>query len=184
MGFSEIVTYSFISPKYYDKIRLAGGQPAAQIAWSSHNPLGEDTSVMRTTTLPSMLEVLSRNYNNRNKAAALYEIGQRLPAPSRDSELPDERSLRHDRRLRRGTRLLHPQGRSSKRCSTAAGIEGRNITAVSDDPTYHPGRCAVHHRERPRARHASARCTRQSVEELPDRRARLCRLASTAGGAV
>ena len=68
------MTYSFISPKYYDKIGLpadSGRRDSVVIS----NPLGEDTSVMRTTTLPSMLEVIARNYNNRNAAARLYEIG-------------------------------------------------------------------------------------------------------------
>ena len=75
MGLDEIITYSFISPAYYDKIRMPKDDPRRD-SLRILNPLGEDTSIMRTTVLPSMLEILTRNYNYRNKAAALYEIGR------------------------------------------------------------------------------------------------------------
>ena len=74
-GYSEIITYSFISPAAYDKI-LWGKDDAHRKSFKILNPLGEDTSIMRTTTLPSMLEVLGRNWNNRVKAAWLYELGR------------------------------------------------------------------------------------------------------------
>ncbi|MEI3101695.1 MAG: hypothetical protein V8T45_07895 [Oscillospiraceae bacterium] len=61
LGMDEIITYSFISPSYYDKIRMpAALSPERQPAHPQ--PPGEDTSIMRTTVLPSMLEILSRNY--------------------------------------------------------------------------------------------------------------------------
>ncbi len=75
LGMDEIITYSFISPAYYDKIRMPKDDPRRD-SLRILNPLGEDTSIMRTTILPSMLEILSRNYNYRNKEAALYEIGR------------------------------------------------------------------------------------------------------------
>ena len=75
LGYSEIITYSFISPSYYDKIRLPADSPLRD-SMKILNPLGEDTSIMRTTVLPSMLEILTRNYNYRNKAVRLYEIGK------------------------------------------------------------------------------------------------------------
>ena len=75
MGLDEIITYSFISPSYYDKIRMPADSPLRD-SLRILNPLGEDTSIMRTTVLPSMLEILTRNYNYRNKAAYLYEIGR------------------------------------------------------------------------------------------------------------
>lgn len=74
-GYDEIITYSFISPTYYDKIRWPEDYPARK-SFKILNPLGEDTSIMRTTTLPSMLEILTRNYNYRNKYARLYELGR------------------------------------------------------------------------------------------------------------
>ena len=74
-GYDEIITYSFISPTYYDKIDLPKDSPLRD-SLKILNPLGEDTSIMRTTTLPSMLEILTRNYNFRNKSAKLYELGR------------------------------------------------------------------------------------------------------------
>ena len=75
MGYDEIITYSFISPTCYDKIRWAADDPRRQ-SFKILNPLGEDTSIMRTTVLPSMLEILTRNYNYRNQNVKLYEVGR------------------------------------------------------------------------------------------------------------
>ncbi len=86
-GYSEIITYSFISPAAYDKI-LWKPDDAHRKSFKILNPLGEDTSIMRTTTLPSMLEVLGRNWNNRNKTAWLYELG-RIYMPKAPSEPMD-----------------------------------------------------------------------------------------------
>jgi phenylalanyl-tRNA synthetase beta chain len=85
-GYSEIITYSFISPTAYDKI-LWGKNDFHRKSFKILNPLGEDTSIMRTTTLPSMLEVLARNYNNRSKAAWLYELG-RIYTPKAPGPVP------------------------------------------------------------------------------------------------
>ena len=74
-GYDEIITYSFISPAWYDKIGWPADSPARN-SFKILNPLGEDTSIMRTTTLPSMLDILARNYNYRNKDARLYELGR------------------------------------------------------------------------------------------------------------
>lgn len=80
LGGYEIATYSFVSPKYFDKIRLPEDSKLRN-AVKIVNPLGEDTSVMRTTTIPSMLDVLSFNYNNRNEKACLFEISKEyIPA--------------------------------------------------------------------------------------------------------
>jgi len=80
LGGYEIATYSFVSPKYFDKIRLPEDSRLRKVV-RIVNPLGEDTSVMRTSTIPSMLDVLSFNYNNRNDNACLYEIAKEyLPA--------------------------------------------------------------------------------------------------------
>ena len=74
-GYDEIITYSFISPAWYDKIGWPADSPARN-SFKILNPLGEDTSIMRTTTLPSMLDILARNYNYRNRDARLYELGR------------------------------------------------------------------------------------------------------------
>ncbi len=88
LGFNEITTYSFISPKYFDKILLPVDSKLRN-AVTITNPLGEDTSVMRTTVLPSMCEVLARNYSSRNLSAKLYEIGNEY-IPAEGEELPFE----------------------------------------------------------------------------------------------
>ena len=69
------MTYSFISPKYYDKICMPKDYKLRKSVTIS-NPLGEDTSIMRTTAIPSMMEVLSKNYNNRNDHAYLFETAK------------------------------------------------------------------------------------------------------------
>ena len=80
LGGYEIATYSFVSPKYFDKIKLPADSKLRKVV-RIVNPLGEDTSVMRTSTIPSMLDVLSFNYNNRNDKACLFEIAKEyLPA--------------------------------------------------------------------------------------------------------
>ena len=75
MGYDEIITYSFISPAYYDKIGWPADDPRRD-SLRILNPLGEDTSIMRTSILPSMLEIIARNYNFRNSAVRLYELGK------------------------------------------------------------------------------------------------------------
>ncbi|HHX56795.1 MAG TPA: phenylalanine--tRNA ligase subunit beta, partial [Clostridiales bacterium] len=88
LGCYEIATYSFISPKYFDKINLPEVS-ALRKTITITNPLGEDTSVMRTTIIPSMLEILSKNYNNRNDSARLFEVGKEY-IPTAPDTLPEE----------------------------------------------------------------------------------------------
>lgn len=88
LGYYGIATFSFVSPKTLDKIGLPADSSLRNVVKIS-NPLGEDTSVMRTTTLPSMLEVLATNYNYRNPVAKLYEISKEY-IPVEGKELPDE----------------------------------------------------------------------------------------------
>ena len=76
-GYNEIITYSFISPTYYDKIHLPADSPLRN-SLRILNPLGEDTSIMRTTTLPSMLEILTRNYNYRKQVRQALRAGPNL----------------------------------------------------------------------------------------------------------
>lgn len=75
LNFNEVSTYSFISPNNFDKLKLDDKNPLRD-AVKLKNPLGEETSVMRTTMIPSMLDVLSKNYNNKNEEARLFEIGK------------------------------------------------------------------------------------------------------------
>ena len=88
LGCYEISTFSFISPKYFDKINLPADSRLRNTETIT-NPLGEDTSVMRTTILPSMMEILAKNYNNRNAAVKLFEIGKEY-IPTEPDKLPEE----------------------------------------------------------------------------------------------
>ena len=90
-GFSEGMTYSFESPRVFDKLRIPADSDLRKVITIS-NPLGEDYSIMRTTTLNGMLTSLATNYNRRNKNVRLYEIGKvYLPKSLPLTELPDER---------------------------------------------------------------------------------------------
>lgn len=90
-GFSEGMTYSFESPKVFDKLLLPEDSPLRQVIEIS-NPLGEDYSIMRTSTLNGMLTSLATNYNRRNKDVRLYELGNiYLPKQLPITELPEER---------------------------------------------------------------------------------------------
>jgi len=136
---SEIVTYSFISPKAYDKIAL----PADHWLRDSvviQNPLGEDTSVMRTTPTPSMLETLARNYNNRNEAAALFELAT-VYRPRQDG-LPLEKQMITVGLYGPGVDYFALKG-IVEELLAQAGAPAYDVQAVTDDPTYHPGRAAV-----------------------------------------
>lgn len=89
-GLCEAMTYSFESPKVFDKLRIPEGDKLRDTVTIS-NPLGEDYSIMRTTTLNSMLTSLSTNYNRRNETAGLFEIAKvYIPKAVPVTELPDE----------------------------------------------------------------------------------------------
>ena len=139
-GYSEIITYSFISPTAYDKI-LWGQEDFHRKSFKILNPLGEDTSIMRTTTLPSMLEVLARNYNNRNKSAWLYELGRiYLPGPE-DGGLADEAKILTLGAYGNGMDFFTLKGAVE---ALMKGVRARDVhfEPCTEDASYHPGRCA------------------------------------------
>lgn len=88
LGYYGTLTYSFTSPKCFDRIGLPADSKLRKTITIT-NPLGEDTSIMRTTTLPCMLDVLATNYKNRNAAVSLYEIGKEY-LPTGPDTLPEE----------------------------------------------------------------------------------------------
>ena len=139
LGYSEIITYSFVSPTIFDQIRL----PADSVLRNAiriQNPLGEDTSIMRTIAIPSMLDILSRNNAYHNKNVKLYEIAK-IYLPTEGQVLPEEPKML----------VLGTYGQNTSFFSLKGELEaifkGLNVkkavyTAVNDNPTYHPGRCA------------------------------------------
>lgn len=138
LGYDEIITYSFISPTYYDKIRLPEDSPLRK-SMKIMNPLGEDTSIMRTTVMPSMLEILTRNYNYRNKEAHLYELGRTYF--EREDGMADE-----PKHLSLGVYGPEESFFTLKGAveTILDSIRAEDVTYVSEksDPSYHPGRCA------------------------------------------
>lgn len=138
LGYDEIITYSFISPTYYDKIRLPEDSPLRK-SMKIMNPLGEDTSIMRTTVMPSMLEILTRNYNYRNKEAHLYELGRTYF--EREDGMADE-----PKHLSLGVYGPEESFFTLKGAveTILDSIRAEDATYVAEksDPSYHPGRCA------------------------------------------
>ena len=139
LGYSEIITYSFVSPTIFDQIRLPSDS-VLRNAIRIQNPLGEDTSIMRTIAIPSMLDILSRNNAYHNKNVKLYEIAK-IYLPTEGQVLPEEPKML----------VLGTYGQNTSFFSLKGELEaifkGLNVkkavyTAVNDNPTYHPGRCA------------------------------------------
>ena len=139
-GLSEISTFSFISPKYYDKIGLPADDKKRDSVIIS-NPLGEDTSVMRTTPMPSMLEIVAKNYKNRNEKAALYEIAMEYISNGTE-ELPDENQKICIGMYAEEYNFFVLKG-IVEEILAKAGVQNYDIEAVSDNPSMHPGRTAV-----------------------------------------
>lgn len=139
-GMYEIMTYSFVSPKQYDKIRLPKDDPKRQSV-VIRNPLGEDTSIMRTNAIPSMMDILSKNYNNRNGAVSLYEIGNEY-IPVEGELLPDEVPNLVLGMYGDDKDFFTLKGVVENLLDTLA-IREYDVDAKSDAPTFHPGRCAV-----------------------------------------
>ena len=139
LGYSEILTYSFVSPSIFDQIRLPEDS-SLRNAMRIQNPLGEDASIMRTVALPSMLAILARNNAYHNDAVKLYELAKvYLPKPGQI--LPDE-----PKHMVLGTYGEHEDFFKMKG-EIEAFLRGMNVpearyTAEKHDPTFHPGRCA------------------------------------------
>lgn len=139
LGYSEILTYSFVSPSVFDMIRLPADSPLRD-ALRIQNPLGEDASIMRTIALPSMLAILSRNNAYHNSACKLYEMAK-VYLSKEGQLLPDE-----PRHLLLGT---YGEGEDFftikgeiETILKGMNVKGAAYTAVKDNPSYHPGRCA------------------------------------------
>lgn len=138
-GMYEIYTYTFTSPSIFDKLNIPKDSEMRNVVKIT-NPLGEDTSVMRTTTIASMMDILSRNYNYRNPSAKLFEIGK-IFIPTTDGELPNEPVKITMGMYGDNVDFYDIKGI----CETMfAQLNVKNVKyeAVTDNPTFHPGRCA------------------------------------------
>ena len=138
-GFSEVYTYSFISPKWYDMIAL----PEDSVCRNSIkliNPLGDDTSVMRTTALPSMLEVIGHNKNMRAAHCHLFENACLY--------FPDEKEMSREHKVLTLAFFDSAEDFYDLKGYVEGLLDNLNIRdytvkAEQNNPSYHPGRCAV-----------------------------------------
>ena len=140
MGYTEVVTYSFVSPSSLDKIKV----PADSLLRDNYrilNPLGEDTSVMRTTALPSMLGVLSTNLSRRNMEAKLYEMAT-VYKKQPGKVLADERTVLTLGAYGGDVDFFALKG-AVEALLCAARTPDVRFTADTETAAFHPGRCAA-----------------------------------------
>ncbi len=141
LGASEILTYSFVSPKIYDKLHY----PKDDIRRDSvviSNPLGEDTSIMRTTPIASMMQVLALNYNNRNESVCMYEPATVYIKKGDINTLPEEKVVFCIGAYGQNHNFFTLKGVVEQTLATI-GIYGCRYIAETNDSTFHPGRCAT-----------------------------------------
>lgn len=139
MGLNEILTYSFVSPKGLDKIRISENSIKRNYV-KLLNPLGDETSVMRTTLIPNLLEVMTRNFNRKVESFKAFELG-RIFIPKVDStdQLPHELlnlviGIYGDGDFFTLKGII--EGLFKK-----LGIKGHTYEVEKHHPTFHPGRC-------------------------------------------
>lgn len=140
MGISEAMTYSFISPKAFDKILLPEDSPLRD-AIKLMNPLGEDYSVMRTTLLPNMMELLSRNYNRGVEECYVFEIGNIfIPKELPLKELPEEKKILSIGFY--GEEDFYYLKEVVNKVLDRLGIKDVEYVREENNPSFHPGRTA------------------------------------------
>ena len=139
LGYSEIITYSFVSPTIFDNIRIPADS-SLRNAMKIQNPLGEDTSIMRTIALPSMLDILSRNYAYHNKSVKLYEMAK-IYLPVEGEKLPQEPKMLVLGTYGPDATFFALKGQLE---AVFAGLRLQKASYAADkaNPSYHPGRCA------------------------------------------
>lgn len=136
LSFNEVMTYSFISPKAYEKI----GQNISEKDYVKIlNPLGEDYSVMRTTLIPTMMEVFARNLKNNNDRLSIYEIGNSFH-PAEGEELPKEKL--HLTMGAYGDIDFYYLKDGITKVLEDLGLKNIFFVKEKNNPTFHEGRCA------------------------------------------
>ena len=140
MGYSEIITYSFVSPTIFDQVRIPADSKLRNTL-KIQNPLGEDTSVMRTIALPSMLDILARNYAYHNKTVKLYEQAK-IYLPTEGEALPREPKIMVYGTYGAGETFFTLKGEVDALLA-GLNVKKAEYAADSTNPSYHPGRCAV-----------------------------------------
>jgi phenylalanyl-tRNA synthetase beta chain len=137
LGYSEIQTYSFVSPKGADRVMLSGASAARDFV-RLINPLGEENSVMRTVLLPNLLDMLAGNFSRGNARARLFEIGNTFRKTGTD--MPEER-LSLSIGFYGGGDFFDLKG-AVEILFAKLGIKGTAYISDPDTGSWHPGRCA------------------------------------------
>ena len=138
LGLSEVMTYTFISPKHYSKL-LLNQELMCKKSVRIANPLGEDTSVMRASAVPSMIDLLSRNFNNKNSSVSFFEIAKEYE--NIGSQLPLERQKLIAGFYGDNVDFLSVKG-IIEEFFNSIKIKNYDIKATKDVQYYHSGRCA------------------------------------------
>lgn len=136
-GFDEIITYSFTDPKENELLAIQKGDMKYDFV-KIINPLGEENSVMRTTMLASMCEVLKTNYNKRIPSAYLFELGSIYI--NKGETLPDERKTVAIGMYGGGD--FYTLKGAVENIFDTLGVKKARFTKNTENPTFHPGRCA------------------------------------------
>lgn len=136
-GCRETMTFTFISPKSYEKCRIDERErKSVEIL----NPLGEDTSVMRTSLIPSMMETVTGNINNRTLSGRLFEIGREYRPVGDKNELPVEKDVLICTVYGDGEDFFTIKG-IAEEIFAKCGIKA-TFTALRSNRSFHTGRCA------------------------------------------
>lgn len=138
-GFNEAYTMSIVSPKVFDQINLPVDSPLRKAVVIS-NPMGEDFSILRTTTIPDMLRVLSLNYNRKVEGVRLFELSH-VYLPIDGEPLPDQRETLTVGMYGDDADYYELKGAVEELLS-AMGIRDFEFKAEANDPAFHPGRTA------------------------------------------
>ena len=140
IGFNEVMTYSFISPRAYDKINIEEDSKLRNYI-KILNPLGEDYSVMRTTLIPNIMDLFSRNYNRGVKSSFVFEIGNIfLPKELPIVSLPDEKKVLSIGFY--GEKDFYFLKETIEKLLCKLGIKGIEYKREEKNPIFHPGRTA------------------------------------------
>ncbi len=138
-GLNQSISYSFVSPRVFDKINVPEDSELRNVV-KIKNPLGEDYSVMRTTTIPSMMECLGRNYSRNNDYVRLFEMAKIYIKNEDETKIPTERNI-----LTIGMYgdcdYLDLKG-AVENIIDGLGIKNSKYERESENVSYHPGKTA------------------------------------------
>ena len=141
LGMDEVQTYSFVSPKASDKVRIPEGSVRRQFI-KLINPLGEDTSVMRTMLLPNELDVLATNWSRSIPEARIFELGNTFFNNGKGGDgLPEEKDALCLAAYGPSEDFYLMKGRVEELLKVL-GVKNARFTTEKEDPSFHPGRCA------------------------------------------